>query len=79
MTWNYRIVKTETPDGYSYGIYEVYYDESRKPIARTETPVDLGDYETVDDLRFEIHMIFEDAHDISKSILTDDDFGGTNA
>ncbi|CAG0992594.1 hypothetical protein ANRL2_03319 [Anaerolineae bacterium] len=27
MTWNYRVIKQEHPEGTAYAIYEVYYDE----------------------------------------------------
>lgn len=38
MTWNYRVVKTETKDGPMWGIYEVYYDDD-KPTMRTVDPI----------------------------------------
>ena len=39
MTWNYRIVAIPWEDETEYAIYEVYYDDDGKPIARTEQPV----------------------------------------
>jgi len=54
MTWNYRIVQTETPYGPMWGLYEVYYDDDGKPTGRTMEPTDftsdVGPAEIVDAL-----------------------------
>ena len=46
MTWNYRIVRTQTPDGPQYGVFEVYYDDDGRPSMRTVDPITFtGDTE----------------------------------
>ena len=37
MTWNYRIVSEEAPDGEFYQLYEIYYDDG-KIIGMLESP-----------------------------------------
>lgn len=34
MPWNYRVVKTEE----GFGVFEVFYDESGRPVGTTENP-----------------------------------------
>tara|TARA_E500000331_G_C16916409_1_gene565734 strand:- start:329 stop:580 length:252 start_codon:yes stop_codon:yes gene_type:complete len=58
MTWNYRIVSEEAPDGeLFYQIYEVYYDEE-KIIGMTEAPCKpYGD--DVEDLRSNLKQMLQ--------------------
>ena len=70
MTWNLRIVKSESAGGDFYGIYEVYYDKNNKPEMRTESPTDVGG-DSLEDLLEYQEMLCE-AWDAP--ILTDDDF-----
>jgi len=53
MTWNYRIVKTA--EGFS--IYEVFYDESGRPISCTERPTLDFFCETPDGVLEELEVI----------------------
>jgi len=45
MTWNYRIIKTETIHKCTtytqFGIHEVYYDENHVPQGHTERAIEL--------------------------------------
>lgn len=51
--WNYRVIKRLIAGETSHGIYEVYYDESGKPSACTESPVEpFG--ETVEELMLDL-------------------------
>lgn len=65
MHWNYRILKR---DGL-YGIYEVYYDKSNKPIACDAFPI-LED-ENLEDLQF---ILNEMLRAFGKEVLNYDDF-----
>lgn len=44
MSWNYRIIKTRLPENeieeYSFGIHEVYYNDSGEIQSCTVNPVD---------------------------------------
>lgn len=39
MTWNYRVIKQERPEGMTYAIYEVYYDEQDNIQFLSKDPV----------------------------------------
>lgn len=39
MTWNYRVIKTESNGNPHFGIYEVYYSEDGKLEGYTSEPV----------------------------------------
>jgi hypothetical protein len=72
MTWNYRIVRVDYDDESCYGIYEVYYDDKGKPVARTEN--------TVGCMGEGMKELYESFHYMSiaftKPVLTDKDFSG---
>jgi len=38
MSWNYRVMRQMTEDGYWYGIHEVYYDKDGKPEKHSSNP-----------------------------------------
>ncbi len=53
--WNHRIIKSE--EGY-YGIHEVFYDDSGRPVVMTEGSVaPFG--ETVDELSADLDYMME--------------------
>ncbi len=73
MSWNYRIVKTEK----GHGLFEVYYEDSGKPYARSTDPV-LNFYcDTQDELSEIIDMIKSSLHR-NMTTLTDADIGITD-
>lgn len=54
MSWNYRVVRNE--DGLR--IFDVYYDESGKPIGSNAAPTHVyGD--SVDDLREQMNLMLD--------------------
>jgi hypothetical protein len=58
-TWNYRLVKVNCPFT-EYNLYEVYYDDEGRPVARTERPATLGG-DTEQEALDAIRHAFEDA------------------
>lgn len=57
MTWNYRIIKSIDEDGEaSFGIHEVYYDESKNPHSCTAEPIVLA-AESLDDLKKDLKLM----------------------
>ena len=57
MTWNYRIIKSIDEDGEaSFGIHEVYYDDSNKPHSCTTEPIVFA-AESLDDLKKDLKLM----------------------
>jgi hypothetical protein len=59
-TWNYRLVKVYEPFT-EYYVYEVYYDDDGRPVARTERPASFGgdtEQEALDDMRHAFESVF---------------------
>lgn len=67
MTWNYRVVRTPQ----HFGVYEVYYDEEGRPIARSEHPV-APTSEDLDGLRERLGMVVDA---LDESTLTPEEIG----
>lgn len=61
MSWNYRIVETEHNDEKLYSIHEVYYTDEGEAWGMTESPEDLANFTSVDDLIEALEMILKDA------------------
>ena len=40
MNWNYRIIRHTAPKVW-FGLHEVFYDDTGKPISYTEKPIDF--------------------------------------
>ena len=68
--WNYRVIKRSLSGEVAYGIYEVYYDDTDKPSACTESPVEPYG-ETVEELMLVLDMMRSAAE---KPTLNYDDF-----
>jgi len=68
--WNYRVIKRSFSGEVTFGIYEVYYDDSENPSACTETPVEPYG-ETVEELMLVLDMMRSAAE---KPTLNYDDF-----
>lgn len=68
--WNYRVIKRSISGEVAYGIYEVYYDDTDKPSACTESPVEPYG-ETVEELILVLDMMKSAAE---KPTLNYDDF-----
>lgn len=73
VTWNYRVVKVNTEHDSTWGIYEVYYDASGAPIARTEEPATFVSDDGPDELRRSLALAFDDA--MSRPLLDDSEIG----
>lgn len=58
-TWNYRIVRVADPC-VEYNLYEVYYDDTGRPVARTRNPATLGG-DTEQEALDAVKNAFEDA------------------
>ncbi len=72
MSWNYRVIKRNSDGNEWYGIYEVYYDDSGRPVACTETPINpFG--ETLDELATDLQHFTEA---MAKPALDFDQFVG---
>ena len=69
--WNYRIVKVNEPFT-EYNLYEVYYDDEGRPVARTERPATFGG-DTEQEALDSIKHAFEDA--FFRSTLDDEEIG----
>lgn len=67
MTWNYRILKLDN----EFGIHEVFYDESNKPISFTVQKVSPRG-ETLDDFHSDFGR-YEEALSKSVLVVTDDE------
>jgi hypothetical protein len=76
VTWNYRIVQTETDDGLMWGVYEVYYDEDDRPISRTEDPIAFTSDESAEDVRHALSLALTNAR--TQALLSDNEIGGMN-
>ena len=63
MTWNYRVLKTNT----GFGVYEIYYDEDAKPISYSAQGVSPRG-ETYDELSEDFLLRYRDAFE--KPVLT---------
>ena len=51
MGWSYQVINRGTKDKPNFGIHEIYFDEDKKSgLSWTENPIDLGNYESVEDL-----------------------------
>lgn len=61
MNWNYRIIRTrKDADGhYYFSIHEVFYHENNKK-SWTAQPIDLGDFESVENLMGALQDMIED-------------------
>lgn len=71
MSWNYRIIKTQSAAYLdNFAVHEVYYDDDGLPEMRTEDSVGPSG-ETMEELRADIRMMMQA---FLKPILTDDDF-----
>lgn len=56
MTWNYRVIKQEHPEGTTYAIYEVYYDEQDNILFISKDPMNPHG-ETITELQNDLkHM-----------------------
>ena len=55
MGWNHRVIKTTSGDEVSFGIHEVYYDDTGKPGMATEEAVGI-----VADTYEELWMVMRD-------------------
>lgn len=56
MTWNYRVIKQEHPEGTAYAIYEVYYDEQGTILFISKDPMNPCG-KTITDLKNDLkHM-----------------------
>lgn len=73
MTWNYRIVRTETKDGPMWDLHEVYYDDAGRPIARTADPTDFGSDEGPEGVIASLEMALSDAK--NRPVLLDSEIG----
>ena len=51
--WNFRVIKRETVDGATYGIYECYYDSNGRIYSISENSI-APQGETIVDLQDEI-------------------------
>lgn len=68
--WNYRVIKRTVTGETTFGVYEVYYDESDTPSACSESPVEpFG--ETVEELMLDLDRMRSAAE---KPTLNYDDF-----
>lgn len=57
-TWNYRVMRTVSGEETTYGVHEVFYDESGTVIFWTQEPVSpIGD--TVEELQTELKRMIE--------------------
>jgi hypothetical protein len=73
-TWNYRLVKVNWPFP-EYNVYEVYYDDDGRPVARTERPATLGgdtEQEALDSVRHAFEGVF------FNKTLDDEEIGNRN-
>ena len=50
MSWNYRVLREKTPDGYWYGIHTVYYDKNGKPDGHSLEKAGVGG-DSMEDVR----------------------------
>lgn len=61
MWWNNRVVRKEVRHGGKswslYSIHEVYYADDGTIELWTQNPVNLGDYESVDDLKGTLELV----------------------
>lgn len=62
MSWNYRIVRHDTPEGFDgwFGLYEVFYDADGAPTGVTKTPITF-EGESRDDIIRCLKMALSDA------------------
>lgn len=72
MEWNYRVMSRRHGQETWYGIYEVYYDSSGRPIACSESPAEPAG-ETVEELRSDVRR-FSEA--LEEPVLDYDSIGG---
>lgn len=42
MSWNYRVMREKTPDGYWYEVHSVYYDKNSKPDGHSLEKAGVG-------------------------------------
>lgn len=73
MTWNYRIVRSETKDGPMWALHEVYYDDDGHAIARTADPTDFGSDEGPEGVIVSLEMALSDAK--GRPVLPDSEIG----
>lgn len=58
MTWNYRVIKQEQPEGTAFAIYEVYYDEQDNIQFISNDPQNpFG--ETIEELRGDLEYMLQ--------------------
>ena len=75
MYWNYRVLKTQSVEGTTLAIHEVYYDSNDQPQFYSEDPAPCMGDDTLEALGAEIER-FRGA--LLKPVLTPEDFKGSS-
>lgn len=79
MTWNYRLFKAQdphwrsenNPNGFKYGMCEVYYNENNIPFTRSENSM-VGWYESPEEVVNDLEILLKDAKASMTSPLLED-------
>ena len=62
MGWRYQVINGGTKDKPKFGIHESHFDEDKKSgLSWTENSIDLGNYESVEDLINDLQLMLNDA------------------
>ncbi|MCA4809818.1 hypothetical protein IF128_08695 [Empedobacter stercoris] len=62
MGWKYQVINRGTKDKLNYGIHEIYFDEDKvRNLSWIENPMDLGNYESLEDLINDLQQMLNDA------------------
>ena len=71
MTWNHRLVHQRRDGTDFFGIHEVFYDEDGRPVNVTVDPMDVGWFESKEEIALELHMM---AKALDEPVLEYEDF-----
>ena len=58
--WNYRVIRKPAGNEFSYGLYEVMYNDDGKIFAHSEEPEKLSGYEDLEDLLKSLSLMVSD-------------------
>ena len=62
MGWRYQVINRGTKDKPNFGIHEIYFDEEKVGnLSWTENPMEIGNYESLEDLINDLQVMLNDA------------------
>ncbi|WP_313254629.1 hypothetical protein [Empedobacter sp.] len=62
MGWRYQVINRGTKEKPNFGIHEIYFDEEKVGnLSWTENPMDIGNYESLEDLINDLQLMLNDA------------------